>query len=213
MPGFDGFLARLLSYMLLPPILVGLILLGALWRLWRTGARCTPAALLESALPSILRLLFVLYPLIANKAFEAFSCCSLDDGSSFLIADMDVSCHSDFYLTDVRVVAWVAIAVYAFGLWALNAGLLFFARRAILTEQPTTLSSATRFLYKEYESWAFWWECAPRRRERCAIISDAAQAGTRPMHTLRCPSDARLMHTLRCPSDAWLEPWAIHSLL
>ena len=53
------------------------------------------------------------------------------------------------------VAAWVAI-VYVFALVALNGALLFSARRAILKEQPTRLSTAIAFLYKEYKPWAYW---------------------------------------------------------
>ena len=49
----------------------------------------------------------------------------------------------------VYVAAWAAIGVYAFGLIAFNAVLLFLARKAILSNKPTPLSKAIRFLYKE----------------------------------------------------------------
>ena len=50
--------------------------------------------------------------------------------------------------------------IYCFGLFALNAMLLFLARKPILAKRPTAtpLSRAIRFLYREYEPWAFWWE-------------------------------------------------------
>ena len=43
-----------------------------------------------------------------------------------------------------------AVALYAFGLLALNAGLLYKSREAILKQKPTPLSKAIRFLYREY---------------------------------------------------------------
>jgi len=55
--------------------------------------------------------------------------------------------------------------VYAFGLLALTAVLLFWARTAILTYKHTPLSRAIHFLYREFEPCAFWWElCEMVRR-------------------------------------------------
>ena len=59
-----------------------------------------------------------------------------------------IDCDSDEYL-HIRAIAWLAIGVYAFGLLAFNAILLFCARKAILSGKPTTLSTALKFLYKE----------------------------------------------------------------
>ena len=48
-------------------------------------------SLFAMATPLILRLLFLVYPLIANVAFQAFSCYpAFDDGTSFLIADVAI---------------------------------------------------------------------------------------------------------------------------
>ena len=54
--------------------------------------------------------------------------------------------------------AWTAIVIYPVGLIAINASLLFCARRAIVSKRQTTLSKATAFLHKEYEPHLFWWE-------------------------------------------------------
>jgi hypothetical protein len=104
------------------------------------------------------------YPLIANVAFEAFSCYRFHDQEvseqalSVLIADVSVSCDSDTYSSHVVPLAWTAIFIYCFGFLALSAMLLCCARTAILSGHPTRLSTSIRFLYKEYEPWVFWWE-------------------------------------------------------
>jgi hypothetical protein len=105
------------------------------------------------------RLLFFLYPLIANVAFEALSCHrAFDDGTTFLIADVDIECRSDYYHSRVLPRAWASIAIFCFGLLAFNGVLLFSARRAIVHKKPTALSRAVSFLYNDYKPWAFWWE-------------------------------------------------------
>ena len=49
----------------------------------------------------------------------------------------------------VAAAAWFAIGVYAIGLFVFNGVLLLVARKAIVSNKPTTLSTAIRFLYKE----------------------------------------------------------------
>lgn len=150
--GLRGFEARLIMWMLVPPVLVGAILIGCLTHLLCTR-RLSRAALMERSLPLIVRLLFLLYPLIANVAFEAFSCYpEFEDGTRYLIVDVSIECDSnaDEYKR-VTATAWSAVGVYAFGLLALNAALLFCVREAILKQKPTPLSRAIHFLHREFE--------------------------------------------------------------
>jgi hypothetical protein len=76
--GMHGYHVRLLMWMLVPPALLLLICLVALGRL-TLGKTFTCAALKvelwDCVLPLTVRVFFFLYPLIANVAFEAFSCC------------------------------------------------------------------------------------------------------------------------------------------
>ncbi len=54
--------------------------------------------------------------------------------------------------------AWVAIGIYPVGLLLTVAGLLWRARRSILSPTPpTALSCAISFLYREYDPHMFWW--------------------------------------------------------
>ena len=70
--------------------------------------------------------------------------------------------------------AWWAIGVYAFGLLALNAVLLFCAREAILMGKSTSLSRAIRFLYCEYRMRSE----RPERRD----VDGAAEESVCPVH-------------------------------
>jgi hypothetical protein len=66
-----------------------------------------------------------------------------------------VDCDTSEY-ANIQSVAWVALIVYAFGLVAFDGALLFTARKAITTNKPTRISKAIGFLYREYETWAYW---------------------------------------------------------
>jgi hypothetical protein len=186
--GFDGYHTRLVLWMLVPPALVSAILIGCLLYLL-FKRRLSRITLMERALPLIVRLLFLLYPLIANVAFEAFSCYpKFEDGTRYLIVDVSIECdlNTDKYKR-VYATAWLAVGVYAFGLLALTAVLLFWARTAILTHKHTPLSRAIHFLYREFEPYAHHLRPpmrrahhprnAPDHRRLCAFILVCTQVG------------------------------------
>lgn len=117
----------------------------------------------KAALPLLLRLFFIVYPVVTNVAFDAFSCYNLgrdEQGqvSLWLKADISIQCDEAGGLGSTRARAWVAIVIYPFGLLALNAILLYKARRAIRKERLTELSRSTAFLHQEYRKELFWWE-------------------------------------------------------
>lgn len=155
--GLDRYVVRLALWMLLPTALVALILFGSALRLLLRRS-CSPGALVAMALPALVRILFLIYPLVANFAFEAFSCYEFDDGSQFLQIDVAVSCIGPLYTDTIYPLAMAGVAFNAFGLVLLNACLLLCARKAIIEQRVTPLSKSILFLYREYEPWAFWWE-------------------------------------------------------
>jgi hypothetical protein len=185
--GYDGFLSRLRFWMILPAILMGAVIVAALAMLWwerwqsnelrqvslaervvrtvqseRFGVQ-TAKRLLRTALPLAVRLLFLIYPVVTNTAFEAFSCHEFErDRFSVLIADVSVTCTTDGEATaeirHVRTLATLAICMYPVGLLAITAALLFRERRTIRERRSTFLSDAIRFLWVDYEPWSFWWE-------------------------------------------------------
>jgi hypothetical protein len=91
-----------------------------------------------------------------------------DNGRSYMIADVAVECNSDEH-THILFMAWVALIIYAFGLVGFNAVLLVAARKAIIAGKTTRITKATAFLYREYTSWAFWWELPEMLRRLCLI--------------------------------------------
>ena len=66
-----GYRSTLLFWMILPLVLVLIVLLASLG-VTLVRRKCTLAAFVEVSLPNVLRVLFVVYPLVTNKAFEAF---------------------------------------------------------------------------------------------------------------------------------------------
>jgi hypothetical protein len=125
--GFRGFLSTLIFYMAAPIALALVILLYAMLT-WKarpqsssegqssaTTDRGSKASrrVLEKAAPLLLQLAFLAYPMVANKAFEAFSCHKFVD-SEWLKADVSIRCHTADH-RKVLLVAWVAIALYPVG--------------------------------------------------------------------------------------------------
>ena len=151
--GFGSYLDNLILQMMLPVCGAALILLLMwVWTRCKHGvSRCKLTV--YTALPWILRLFFLLYPSVANVAFEFYPCYRFVEGA-YLRADVSVQCDTQEHQL-VAAVAWIAIAL-VFGLLALNAALLFSARQHILKNKPSALSNAIKFLYREYEPHMYW---------------------------------------------------------
>lgn len=107
------------------------------------------------ALPFMLIISFLLSPVAYNRAFRSFVCDKfpLEAGGeavqSFLVADYRVECNSDEHKA-IQLVAWWNIGIYAIGLPLGYACLLKTALKSIVEEEPTPLTRALDFLYREY---------------------------------------------------------------
>ena len=90
-------------------------------------------------------ILFAVYASVSRHIFATFSCISLDDGTSWLRADLSIDCSSSQHTTMVGYAA-VMIFVYPLGAPALYAYLLFgkygatFRRLAAIDAKCTNLS-------------------------------------------------------------------------
>ena len=152
--GMPRYTHRLVICMVTPMTLVLLIFIIALTRMLCN--RGLGISLTEMALPPILKLVFLAYPLVTNLAFGAFACYTFTE-SDWLKVDVAVQCGTDEHDEAIRL-AWIAIILYPIGLLALNGGLLYAARKSILTNKHTALSRAIAFLYRDFEKQLFWWE-------------------------------------------------------
>ena len=156
--GAQGYRNRLLLWTVAPLALVAVVVLAvALDLCLRSDRRLTCAALFCRVIPVVLRLGFLVYPIVTNVAFEAFSCFEFEDGRSWLRTDVAIECETPPHSQAKRLAA-IAIAVYPVGLFFLNAALLFHVRKALYSGTETALSRPLRFLYAEYDRHVFWWE-------------------------------------------------------
>ena len=118
-------------------------------------SQCTRDLL--QALPWALFVLYLTAPLVCRMAFSAFICDDFDGGMSYLVADYAVNCGSEDY-SSIRNTAWVAILIYALLMPLGYALLLHLGWGAISSEEPTPLSNALRFIYRDYRLACYMWE-------------------------------------------------------
>ena len=165
-----SFFDQLLFLMLSPGVLVVLTLVCSLGIEVRTErAAASLKAGVIRALPYLLYILFFAFPLVSSRAFQAFECEEFDDGTRFLRADYSLDCD-DAEHRQVLELAWVAIALYPLGVPLLYLTLLWCARKAIRTEQPTALSRSLTFLHQDYELSMYWWEMVEiAKKARCSL--------------------------------------------
>jgi hypothetical protein len=113
--------------------------------------------LFEKLLPQVLTLLFILYPVVTNNAFDGFPCYTFENGRGWLVADVSIECGTDEH-TSVARTAWIAVLVYPVGIWIFCFVLLWKCSSSIVAGKETSLSRAIGFLHKEYGVQCFWWE-------------------------------------------------------
>ena len=70
--GYGGYLARLIFYAVLPIVLAAIVVLFVLARLL-VRRELSRRALVENSLHVLLFLLFLVYPIVTNVAFDAFA--------------------------------------------------------------------------------------------------------------------------------------------
>jgi type III secretory pathway component EscS len=106
--GLRGYREMLTLYMVAPLAIAAAIVGVAICRM-----RARREGLVEGTATRLLQLVFLAYPLVATKAFEAFSCYDFTE-RSFLKADVAIVCDSPEH-ADVQALAWGAIGLYPVG--------------------------------------------------------------------------------------------------
>ena len=109
------------------------------------------------ALPHLLTLSFLVFPMVSSTAFQAFSCEEFDNGKSFLRADYAIECNTPEH-DQAMTLAVLSIMLYPVGVSLLYILLFWQAKGAIASEKPTALSRALGFLTNDFEKPFFWWE-------------------------------------------------------
>ena len=127
----------------------------------RSGVRGCSHGLI-AALPYLLSLSFLVFPVVSSAAFRAFSCEEFADRRAYLRADYQVECSTDTHTSSAheaaKGLAIAAILLYPVGISMLYVVLMLRARRALLSAKQTALSDALSFLVHDYEPDYFWWE-------------------------------------------------------
>ena len=143
--GIGTYVQQLAVTMFLPLVIAAAILFGfvlhSCYRSEGTGEG------LMAALPSLLSLTFLVFPMVSSAAFRAFSCESFDGGQSFLRADYSLECDTTEH-TVAKGLALLGILTYPVGISLLYILLMLRARRALRDERPTKLSQALSFLVR-----------------------------------------------------------------
>ena len=168
--GLGGQRSRLIFWFLFPLSICSLIFLFYLGRQIVGKSRVSFSQIFYNALPAMLRVLFLVYPIVNTVAFQSFPFyslgCTVDydtNGLSncsefYLKVDVTVETSDDEYAS-ICSWAWASIVVYPIWLPVMNSIFLFVSRKSISGELPhTPLSRAITFLYKDFHSRAFWWE-------------------------------------------------------
>ena len=157
--GADRYEQRLLFWMCLPLVMVALLFaIEKLLQLWNVNF---------GALNRIFQLMFLLYTIVNQKAFEAFNCHDFGKDGRWLVVDVRVQCDTAEHVR-IQTWAWIAIGLYPIAWTATIAVLLFNARKPIMHREksakdrehavPTVLSKALLFVYSDYEPHLFFWE-------------------------------------------------------
>ena len=186
--GLASFMTRLTFMMIAPLALIVLALPLSLFLMlrrrdeWRS--RGVTRAVLLYVLPMVLKLLFVVFPLVSAVAVQAFDCQQFDNGEFWLRADYNVKCgdvvngtvdctevdcteldvnNGTMHRTDeyarIESVGALAILLYPIGVPLLFLGLLISCRKQLSRQAPSTpLSSSLAFLCAEYRKRFFVWE-------------------------------------------------------
>ena len=153
-----GYTPELLFWACLPFGLVLLMLVISVVRLLvQRNELSISAVVLLAIRGGALQLLFLVYPILTNKAFEAFPCHEFNDGSAFLRVDVSIVCGGNTH-AHAQVVAGTVMVLYPMGLLVGFRYLLYKARHDITSGKPSPLSEAIGFLHSEYRPALYWWE-------------------------------------------------------
>ena len=158
--GLEGYTPRMVFLTVAPFVLVACVLAGVVVHFRLRHRRLTWQLVILRALPFALRLLFLIYPVVTQVAFQPFTFHEFEEGS-WLRADVRIKQGSAAHTMAVTA-AVVAIMLYPVGLLLLFGSLLLLARQAILSGIATDLSAAITFLHSDYAPSAYWWECVGR---------------------------------------------------
>lgn len=151
-----------------PYIAVAIIVAGSLlvqFALGQARSESLAGAARDQALYASILVGYVVLPAVSRSIFRARMCASFgyDDARaesrSYLVADLHVQCSSDdAEYSSLQTYFWLF-----FVLWPLLVPLAFLAlvaqaQRSVRAQHTTTLTTATRFLWRDYDPAFLYWE-------------------------------------------------------
>lgn len=160
--GLGTYQQQLATTMLAPLMFAAVIVLGFVSRsVCSRGPKRRCVELLE-ALPWLLMLSFLVFPMVSSAAFRAFSCEPFKNGRECLRADYSVECRTPTHVSEehdnAKNLALLGVCIYPVGISLFYAGLMWSARCSIMQDRPTRLSKALGFLVRDFVPDYFWWE-------------------------------------------------------
>eukprot|EP00937_MAST-01D_sp_MAST-1D-sp2_P007766 g7766.t1 len=187
----DKFLSAIISPLAIcAPFAILYCVCGALWEVHHVAgaARRNEKGRLEPllhasnlCLKAILWILFLVYPSTSSKILQMWDCVPLQNGESYLRADMSIQCGGSqgiptqmfgsqgTYATYSSLAA-VFIFVYPIGVPLLFLGVLFVNRKQLYAgdaghEADAEMEEELGFLYLGYTRKYWWWECVELLRK------------------------------------------------
>ena len=170
--GLHSFSSLLIFTMTFPVVVCGAVVLAfTLFSVVR-ARREDPAAELRAALeagllqalPSVLAIGFLVFPIVSSLAFQGLELCDSwrdaagEETYSFLKADYEVDCNDPSVFYPIRTLAIVAIGLYPVGIPAIYLVLLRRVRETIMLRRSTRVSEALGFLHRDFEPVHYYWE-------------------------------------------------------
>jgi hypothetical protein len=143
-------------------LLVGDVAVAVWHKASLRSARVWKAGLLRG-LPFAIFLSYCVLPSASRSTFQTWACESVEasdatgESVSFMRSDMSVECSGGVH-SQLETISVIFSIIWPIGTPLCYLLLLITCRHAIRNRKPTHLSTATRFLYKEYEEQFFWWE-------------------------------------------------------
>ena len=155
--GMQGFLARLIFYVVVPPTV--LMLASPFIKRISGSERRRPQTWSKQMLPAALIISYLALPMVSTLAFRAFiSEAFTEEGGrevAYLKADYSVQIGSS---QDSSIKAWASIAIvlYPVGIPIWYAILLFKVRHKVSTDVYSELSDAVSFLHGVFKPQFYW---------------------------------------------------------
>jgi hypothetical protein len=116
------------------------------------------------AMGRVFLLVFLLYPALTSKIFEAFACRDLGYGAAVLAVDYTIDCESDYYVWTLQPLGGALLVLWPIGLPALLLFMMWHVRDRIMDDDHDTLRQF-EFVIGDYKKEYYYWEVVELSRK------------------------------------------------